>query len=203
MSERAMLETFPPVADDADFFFHLLKMWDRRFIWKTISANFDADLVSRLTMDEAFLPGFADSGAHLTNLAFYDVNLRALKIAMEAKGEAGAAFMVKRLTRDAAEVFGLDTGSIDVGAQADLVLIDPDALALHDGEANTVRIWREVLKNDQLVCRSDGVVKGVFIRGEEVWDGRGFTSVFEARKLGRVLRARDAEAAAPMALAAA
>ena len=191
--EQSAFAAFPPVADDADFFFHLLKIWDRRFIWKTISANYDAAMVSRLTMDEAFLPGFADSGAHLTNLAFYDVNLRALKIAMEAQGEAGVAFMVRRLTRDAAEVFGLDTGSIEVGAQADIVLIDPKALAAHDGEANTTRIWRDTLQNDQLVCRSDGVVKGVFIRGQEVFDGEGFTPVFEKKKLGRVLKAREAE----------
>jgi N-acyl-D-aspartate/D-glutamate deacylase len=190
--ERAMLESFPPVKDDADFFFHLLKTWDRRFIWKTISANADAAMVSRLTMSEAFLPGFADSGAHLTNLAFYDANLRALKIAMEAKGEAGVAFMVRRLTRDAANVFGVDAGGLDVGAQADIVLIDPNALGRHDGEANTVRIWRDTLQNDQLVNRSDGVVRAVFIRGEEVFNGAGFTPVFEKKKLGRVLRAAGA-----------
>ncbi len=187
--EGAMLKTFPPIADDADFIFHLFKTWDRRFVWSTISANADAEMVSRLTMSPAFLPGFADSGAHLTNLAFYDANLRALKIALDANGEAGAAFMVKRLTRDAAEVFGLEAGSIEIGAQADLVLIDPQALARHEGEANTQRIWREVLQNDQLVNRSDGVVKGVFICGEEAWDGEEFAPVFEARKLGRVLTA--------------
>jgi cytosine/adenosine deaminase-related metal-dependent hydrolase len=129
------------------------------------------------------------------------VNLRALKIAMEAKGEAGAAFMVKRLTRDAADVFGLDAGSIEIGDQADLVLIDPKALARHDGEANTIRVWRDTLQNDQLVNRSDGVVRGVFIRGEEVFDGAAFSSVFEKKKLGRVLLAREAETA-PTALAA-
>ena len=196
-----MLESFPPVKDDADFFFHLLKTWDRRFVWKTISANADAAMVSRLTMSEAFLPGFADSGAHLTNLAFYDVNLRALKIAHDAQGQAGVAFMVKRLTRDAAAVFGIDAGSIEVGAQADIVLIDPKALARHDGEANTIRIWRDTLQNDQLVCRSDGVVKRVFIRGEEVFDGAAFTPAFEKKKLGRVQLAREAEEA-PMAMAA-
>jgi N-acyl-D-aspartate/D-glutamate deacylase len=200
--ERAMLQSFPPLADDADFFFHLLKTWDRRFVWRTISANNDADMVSRLTMSDLFLPGFADSGAHLTNLAFYDVNLRALKIALETQGDAGAAYMVKRLTRDAAEVFGLDAGTIDVGAQGDLVLIDPEALKRHDGEKNTVRLWREVLKNDQLVCRSDGVVRAVFIRGEEAWDGAAFTPAFERKKMGRVLKAKDAELAAPMAMAA-
>ncbi len=80
-----------------------------------------------------------------------------------------------------------------MSAQADIVLIDPKALAAHDGEANTTRIWRDTLQNDQLVCRSDGVVRAVFIRGEEVFDGAGFTPVFEKKKLGRVLKAREAE----------
>ncbi len=199
--ERAVFAAFPPVADDADFFFHLLKMWDRRFRWSTVSANEDAKAVSRITMSKAFLPGFADSGAHLTNLAFYDVNLRALRIALEAKGDEGVAYMVKRLTRDAAAVFDIDAGSIEPGDQADIVLIDPKALARHDGEANTIRIWREILQNDQLVNRSDGVVAKVFIRGEEVWNGRDFTPAFEKKRLGRVLTARGSETA-PMALAA-
>ncbi len=201
LDEAEVFASFPPVKDDADFFFHLLKTWDRRFVWKTISANADAAMVSRLTMSEAFLPGFADSGAHLTNLAFYDVNLRALKIAMDANGEAGVAFMVKRLTRDAAAVFGIDAGALDIGAQADIVLIDPKALSRHDGESNTIRIWRDTLQNDQLVNRSDGVVKRVFIRGDEVFDGAAFTPLFEKKKLGRVLLAREAEEA-PMAMAA-
>ncbi len=193
-TERALFASFPPVADDADFIFHLFRTWDRKFVWSTISANADERQVRRLAMDPTFLPGFADCGAHLTNLAFYDVNLRALRIALEERGEEGVAFMVKRLTRDAASVFDIDAGSIEPGDQADIVLIDPAALARHDGEKNTVRIWRETLQNEQLVNRSDGVVRKVFIRGEEAWDGEGFSAAFERRKLGRVLPARPLDA---------
>jgi hypothetical protein len=39
------------------------------------------------------------------------------------------------------------------------------------------------------VNRSDGVVAAVFIAGEQVWDGREFTPMLGARKLGRVLTA--------------
>lgn len=190
--ERAVFAAFPPVADDADFIYHLLKTYDRDFVWWTISANADEKRLKKLTMDPTFLPGFADSGAHLTNLAFYDVNLRALKIALETKGEAGVAYMVKRLTRDAADVFGVEAGSIDPGAQADIVLIDPKALAAHDGEKNTIRVWRDVLGNEQLVNRSDGVVRRVLIRGETVWRDGVFTEALGAKKLGRVLKARNA-----------
>lgn len=191
-AERAVFATFPPVADDADLFFHLLKTHDRDFVWWTISANFDERRMKRLTMSPDFLPGFADSGAHLTNLAFYDVNLRALRIAFDENGEAGVGWMVKRLTRDAADVFGVEAGSIDPGAQADIVLIDPAALARHDGEKQTLRIWRDCLETEQRVNRSDGVVKAVFIRGRAVWRDGEFTPALESEALGRVLRARNA-----------
>lgn len=191
--EAAFFAAAPRIEDDADLIFHLFRTWDRKFVWSTLSANADAKALAAITMSPAFLPGFADSGAHLTNLAFYDVNLRALRIAWEAKGEAGVAWMTKRLTRDAANVFDIDAGSIEPGDQADIVLIDPEALKKHDGEKNTMKIWRETLQNDQLVNRSDGVVRRVFIAGEEVWSGEGFTDAFENRKLGRVLRARSAE----------
>jgi len=194
-AERDAFDSFPQITDDADFIFHMFKTYDRNLYWNTVSANADMKMVRQLTMSPDFLPGFADSGAHLTNMAFYDVNLRALKIAWEEKGEEGIAYMVKRLTKDAADWFDVNAGSIDPGAQADLVLIDPKALAAHDGEANVARIHRDILGHDQLVNRSDGVVKRVIIKGETVWEETEFTPAFEAKKLGRVLRARAAEAA--------
>lgn len=190
--ERAAFEAFPPVADDADFMFHLLKTYDRDLYWWTISANFDHHKVRKLTMDPLFLPGFSDSGAHLTNLAFYDVNLRALRIAHESRGEAAVGYMVRRLTRDAAELFNVDAGTIEPGAQADIVLIDPRALLAHDGEASTARVYREALQNDQLVNRSDGVVRRVLIAGVTAWSAEGPGAALETQKLGRVLKARNA-----------
>ncbi|MEO1015594.1 MAG: N-acyl-D-glutamate deacylase [Pseudomonadota bacterium] len=201
--ERAAFKGFPPCVDDADFFFHILKTYDRALYWHTTSANADDRMIRKVTMSPDFLPGFADSGAHLTNLAFYDVNLRALKIAMEERGEDGVAYMVKRLTRDPAEFFDIAAGSIDVGDQADIVLIDPKALAAHDGVANTKRIWRDILENDQLVNRSDGVVPLTMIAGRVLWRDGEFTGAFETEKCGRVLLAERAHVgAAPRAMAA-
>ncbi len=193
--ENAAFRKFPKVADDADFVFHLFRTYDRALYWSTISANADDKRLRRTTLNPLFLPGFSDAGAHLTNLAFYDVNLRALKIALEAGGETAVGAMVKRLTREPAAIFGIAAGSIDPGDQADIVLIDPSALARHDGEASIERIHREVLGHDQLVNRSDGVVKRVFIRGEEVFADGTFTDVFEKRPLGRVLTAQGQAAA--------
>ncbi len=189
--EKTAFEKFPaPVANDGAFMLHMLREYDRELYWSTISANVSEKALRKLVMSPMFLPAFADSGAHLTNLAFYDANLRALKIAFDERGLAGVAYMVRRLTKDPAELFNIDAGSIAIGAQADLVLIDPAALKKHDGEASTQRIFRDVLQHDQLVNRSNGVVSHVFIKGACVWQDEQFTPVFETQKLGRVLLAK-------------
>ena len=192
--EREAFEAMGTITDDADFVFEAFKLFDRDLYWHTVSANSDISMIRKLTMSPMFLPGFADSGAHLTNMAFYDINLRALKIALDEKGEGGVAYMAKRLTRDAAAFFNLDAGRLDAGAQADIVLIDPEKLKAYDGEAHVKRIYRETLGHDQLVNRSDGVVSAVFIKGAEVFSGGVFQDCFETEKLGRVLRDRDHEA---------
>ncbi len=140
------------------------------------------------------LPGFNDSGAHLINLAFFDGNLLTLQIAQRRSLER-VAEAVKRLTCEPAEFFGIDAGRLDVGAQADLVLIDPEALRRYDTDANRRMVYREIFEHEQLVNRSDGVVTAVFIAGEQVWDGREFSPALGTRQLGRPLTAGGAAAA--------
>jgi len=201
-AERAAFAAAPnPIGEDADFFLHLLREYDRDLYWFTYSANRDPETVAKLVMDPLFLPGFSDAGAHIINLAFYDVTLRALKIAMEKKGEAGAAWMVKRLTSDPAELFGVAPGGVSPGERADMVLIDPEALARHDGVAETKRVWRDTIAHEQLVNRSDGVVAMTMIGGRIAYDGTGFTEAFEQVPMGRLLRAGEAAPATERAAA--
>lgn len=189
--ERDAFDQFPPVRDDADFVFGALKLFDRELYWSTVSANADMETVRKLTMDKTFLPGFADSGAHLTNMAFYDINLRALRIAWEENAEAGVCYMARRLTRDPAEFFDLDAGTLEIGAQADFVLIEPDTLKSYDGEANVRRVYRDILEHEQLVNRSDGVVLGVWINGHRAFGANGISEELGSTRFGRLLRARD------------
>lgn len=53
-------------------------------------------------------------------------------------------------------------------------------------------VHRDVLGHAQLVNRSDGVVRGVWIGGVEAWDGHDVTPALGTRRLGRTLRARRA-----------
>ena len=185
--EKAIIDRdFFWVLDEADFMLQMLRTFDTELKWSTVSANRDPQTVRELLMDPLLLPGFNDSGAHLTNMAFYDVNLRCLKIAAQG-GDRDVAYMVKRLTRDAADVFGVTGGTINVGDQADLILVDPQQLAQYDGEANIQRVYRKEFQHEQLVNRSDGVVPLVLINGKVAWENNHFSRSFGKKKLGDVV----------------
>lgn len=187
--EAAAFDLFPnPIVDDAEFIMHMLREYDKQFRWHTTTANGKRpDVLKTLLFHEETIPGFNDSGAHLTNMAFFDGNLQTLKMAAEDSIEL-VSFAVKRLTRDAASLFGLDVGSLEIGAQADIVLIDPEALLNYNSEANTITQYREVFEYPQMVNRSDGVVKKVIIAGKTAWDGEDFVDDFGKEKYGKTLR---------------
>jgi N-acyl-D-aspartate/D-glutamate deacylase len=188
-AERAALAEFPAgVTREGEFLLHLIRRYDRDLRWYFIIANDRPAILRDLLFHPHMLPGFNDSGAHLINLAFFDGNLLTLQIAARESLEM-VAKAVRRLTREPAEFFGVDAGRLDVGAQADLVLIDPEALRTYDTDANRRMVYRDIFEHEQLVNRSDGVVAAVYIAGEQVWDGTAFTPVLGAKRLGRALRA--------------
>jgi N-acyl-D-aspartate/D-glutamate deacylase len=186
--EAEALGSFAPVAGDGEFLLHLLRRYDRDLRWWFVVGNDRPEILRRLLFHPHMLPGFNDSGAHLINLCFFDGNLLTLKMAAQESLER-VAVAVRRLTREPAEFFGVEAGRLDPGARADLVLIDPRALARYDTDAGRRMVYREIFEHDQLVNRSDGVVTSVFIAGEQVWDGSAVTPALGTRKLGRALRA--------------
>jgi len=188
-AERDSFATFPGVIlDDAEFMLHLMRTYDKGFRFWVDVANENKEGVLPLLLDRNTLPGFNDSGAHITNMAFFDGNLSSLKLAQQDSLQTVSA-MVKRLTRDPAAFFGLDVGSLEIGTQADIVLIDPEALSQWDDNESRQFGYRELFEHKQLLSRSDGVVSQVLIRGEPVWRDGDFTEALGTRQLGRALRA--------------
>ena len=181
---------FETVQDEVDLMIAMFREFDTELVWSTTSANRDPKFTRKLLMDPILLPGFNDSGAHLTNMAFYDCNLRALQLAKEG-GDKDVAYMVRRLTRDVAEIFGIKAGTLETGADADITIIDPKALERYDGEANVERIYREEFEHEQLVNRSDDVVVATIIGGKIAWNNNGFTKKLNVEKFGRVLTAGE------------
>lgn len=177
---------FAAVKDEGDFMLQMLRSFDTKLSWSTVTANDDLSTVRDLLMEPLFIPGFNDSGAHLTNMAFYDANLRSLKLAAQG-GERDVSYMVKRLTLDAAQLFGVEGGTVDVGAVADLILVDPQKLAAYDGERSAQRIQREAFGHEQLVNRSEGVVDLVMIGGKVAWQHDEPTPQLGKEPMGRLL----------------
>ncbi len=180
---------FSWVVDEADFMLQMLRSFDVGLCWSTVSANRNLDKVRSLLMNPDLLPGFNDSGAHITNMAFYDVNLRSLKLAAQG-GERDVAYMVKRLTKDPADLFNVDRGTIGVGDVADLILIDPKRLAEYDGENSVQRVFRTEFNYEQLVNRSDGIVPLVVINGKIAWRDNKFSATLGCTKYGDLLKPR-------------
>lgn len=184
--ELEVFAALPRPCDEADFVLGLLRRYDMALRWSTVTANRDPKVVKRLLFDPLLLPGFNDSGAHLTNMAFFDGNLRTLKLAQE-DGEAKVARAVQRLTREPAQFLGIDAGRLEPGAQADLVLIDPERLRAWDPEQTYRYIHRECFEAKQLVNRPEGVVAGVMIAGRMAWQDGAYLPGFGQQRYGRVM----------------
>lgn len=189
-AEAEAFASFPSTCDDADFILHLLRRYDTDLRWWEITANRNAKRTKELLFNPLLLPGFNDSGAHLTNMAFYDGNLRMLKMAQE-DGVAKVSHAVHRLTREPADFLGLDAGRLEVGARADLVLVDPEALKQWNPDSTYRYQWRDCFEHHQIVNRPDGVVRGVMIAGRFAWQDGAYVPEYGRVAFGSVMRHRD------------
>jgi N-acyl-D-aspartate/D-glutamate deacylase len=164
-----------------DAFLDLVVAHGTRLRWHTLIANHRPREIERMINEPAALIGFADSGAHIRNMAFYSFPLRMLKVVRDAE-LAGRAVMplekaVWRLTGEIADWLDVDAGHLRIGDRADLVVVDPDALdarldAYHeapmDGLDGLVR----------MVNRSDGVVNAVLVNGRIAFQSGRFHEAF-------------------------
>jgi N-acyl-D-aspartate/D-glutamate deacylase len=171
--------SFGEVADarglhPVDAFLDLVVEHGRALRWRTTIANDRPDEVARLVAEPSALIGFADSGAHIRNMAFYSFALRTLRFVRDRE-RAGRAVMpiervVWRLTGELGDWLGVDAGHLRIGDRADLVVIDPEALderldAYHEAPMEGFGDLR------RMVNRSDGVVDAVLINGKVAFAG--------------------------------
>ena len=190
-AEAEALTAFPADPDDADLFLHLLRTYDLDLRWYAITANTDRAKAKEALFHRYTLPGFNDSGAHLTNMAFYDANLRGLQWAAE-EGVSELARHIKRLTSEPADFWRVDAGTLDLGAVADVVVIDPDKLAGWNPDETIEVIYREDLDNTVMVNRPEGIVTTTVLGGTVVWDGVDVAPEVGKVRLGRTLLATNA-----------
>ncbi len=189
-AERAALDAMPAEIDDAGLVMHLFRTYDLDLRWYAVTANGDPAKLEDALFFEHNLPGFNDSGAHLTNMAFYDANLRGMQIAAR-RGMDMLAWHIKRLTSEPAQFWDVDAGTLDVGAVADVVIIDPAALMTWDPDT-TIRVeYREEFDNHQMVNRPEGIVTHTVLGGRVAWEDGELAPEVGKVRLGRTLLARS------------
>ncbi len=159
-----------------DAFLDLVVEHGRALRWRTTIANDRPEQIATLINEPSALIGFADSGAHIRNMAFYSFPLRALRYVRDRE-RAGRPVMpieraVWRLTGELADWLGVDAGRLRVGDRADLVVVDPEALDARLDAYHEARMdgFGDLMR---MVNRSDGAVRAVLINGRLAFDERG------------------------------
>ncbi|WP_237066650.1 N-acyl-D-amino-acid deacylase family protein [Microbulbifer guangxiensis] len=150
-----------------DLFLDLVVKYGTRLRWYTTVANHRKKVLRKMVRDRHALITFSDAGAHIRNMAFYNLPLRLLKLVQESIDEGKPIMSMEqavwRLTGDQADWFGIDAGRIREGDRADLVVIDPNGLAQDLEQVH----WAE-MENfglQRLVNRNPGIVSHVLING--------------------------------------
>lgn len=160
-----------------DAFLDLVVAHGTQLRWRTIIANDRPAEVARMMRERSALMGFADSGAHLRNMAFYSFPLRMLRTVRDAE-LAGAPIMpieraVHRLTGEIGTWMGIAAGHLRPGDRADVVVVDPTALDTRLDAYHEAPI-AELGGLMRMVNRSDGAVRAVVVNGKLAFDGAGF-----------------------------
>jgi N-acyl-D-aspartate/D-glutamate deacylase len=178
-------KTFGAVADErnihpVDAFLDLVVQYGKKVRWKTVIANHRPKEVAHMANEPVALMGFADSGAHIRNMAFYNFPLRMLKLVRDAE-LAGNPIMsieraVYRLTGEIADWLDVDAGHLRVGDRADIAVIDPTKL--DDRLAEYREAPMEALGLMRMVNVSDGAVRNVVINGKTAFEEGDFDAGF-------------------------
>jgi N-acyl-D-aspartate/D-glutamate deacylase len=175
-----------------DAFLDLVLAHGKSLRWRTTISNHRPEVLKKLACDPGVQMGFSDAGAHLRNMAFYNMGLRLLRHVRDADA-AGTPFMtleqaVHRLTGELADWYRLDAGHLRIGDRADVVIIDPARLdeRLDDYAEEPVAQYGGL---SRMVNRNDDTVKAVLVGGRAVFVDGSPTDLVGRHRTGRFLRA--------------
>ncbi|MGK2868223.1 MAG: N-acyl-D-amino-acid deacylase family protein [Mycobacterium sp.] len=168
--------------------------------WRTTISNHRPEVLKKLAREPGIQLGFSDAGAHLRNMAFYNMGLRLLKHVRDAQN-AGTPFMtveqaVHRLTGELADWYRLDAGHLRPGDRADVVIVDPERLdaSLEAYAEQTVDCYGGL---SRMVNRNDDTVNAVLVGGRTVFLNGTPTDLVGHQRTGRFLRAAHRSPALP------
>lgn len=176
-----------------DLFLDMVVAHGTQLRWFTVIGNHREDVLRKMVCNPNTLITFSDAGAHLRNMAFYNLPLRLLKLVQNSHSEGQPMMSIEhaihRLTGEQADWLGIDAGHICEGDRADIVVLDPNGLQ-QDLERES---WADMDGFDipRMVCRNPGCVSHVLINGRlAVDDEQVVPQLGKALGYGRFLSAR-------------
>lgn len=151
-----------------DLFLDLVVEFGTSLRWYTTVANHRKHILKNMVKDDKSLITFSDAGAHIRNMAFYNLPLRMLKLVKESADEGQPVMSMEKavwkMTGDQADWFGIDAGRIQPGDRADITIINPKYF---DQNLEDV-CWKEMenFELQRLVNRNPDLVNTVLINGK-------------------------------------
>jgi N-acyl-D-aspartate/D-glutamate deacylase len=143
--------------------------------WRTTIANDRDDVLDRVQQSPVVQVGFADSGAHLRNMAFYNCNLRFLE-RVHRRGFMPIEAAVHRVTGELADWYRLDAGRLAPGQRADIAVIDP---AGFDGTSGAyAEAPMPGTELSRMINRNDLAVAATIVGGQVVYEYGTFADGF-------------------------
>ena len=183
-----------------DAFLDLVLEHGKSLRWRTTISNHRPEVLKKLAREPSVQMGFSDAGAHLRNMAFYNMGLRLLRHVHDAE-QAGREFMtikqaVHRLTGELADWYRLDAGHLRVGDRADVAIVDPAHLdaSLDAYAEQAVEQYGDL---PRMVNRNDAAVTAVLVGGRTVFADGEATDLVGRQRTGRFLRASHKSPALP------
>ena len=146
--------------------------------------NVEEDAVAELLRDDGVMVSLSDAGAHHTFFCDAGFGMHFLGHWVRERKQFDLPNAIRKLTSDLASIYGIpDRGRIEVGAFADLMLFDPDKIAI----SKTESIQDLPANGSRLVRRAPGLF-GTWVNGVRIFDGEDYVKVTPP---GQVLRAFD------------
>lgn len=199
-------KTFGEVADarglhPVDCFLDLVIEHGTKLRWRTTIANHRPKQLGKIAAHKSVHVGFADSGAHVRNMAFYNFPLAFLKLVKDA-ADAGKPLLslgqaVHKLTGEQGAWYGMDAGFLRVGDRADVAIVNPAGLddRVLDYHEAPMTFFDGL---SRMVRRNDAALTHTLIGGRLVFKDGAFTPGFGVeQRTGVFLRVGQRQDPAP------
>ncbi|HLG89184.1 MAG TPA: amidohydrolase family protein [Alphaproteobacteria bacterium] len=146
-----------------------------------VFANDDEDGIRDLLCGSGCILGLSDAGAHVAQICDAVLSTDFLASWVRDRGVMSIEAGIHKLTGEPARVLGIDRGTLRVGAPADIVVLDLDALAV----GPVRRVCDMPAEGERLIADLPGGITHVLVNGTPI--RRDGTPIHDARP-GTILR---------------